>query len=294
MSDAGKEKPSVWIQFLSALGVGGICVAAITVFGQIIVAKIENPSPTSHPVVNITLPSTMPKLLTPTPTLTVTFPLTNTPTSTSTPTSTETPTPAPTITETSTPTATLGIVCPWLPFSTLNPSITIGQNCLNDLLNLGLSQTDQKILFYRESGMNIGVLGISQNVETGNEFSITVSIKTLKAVRFLTLLSQRERGYASSIGFRILREGNKKSIQLVRYDSSGFDTVVSDINELDLWDGKLKLTLKFNGPQVRAYVNNAYFGQTQIDFSERYLFLGYQVMSGGASQPHIDLSVDWP
>lgn len=229
----------------------------------------------------------------PSPTWTSTLLPTDTPAPSETFAPTETPVPTPTATEAAVPTATLGTGCPWLPYSTLNPSITIGQNCLNDLLSLGISETD-RILFYRESGMNIGVIGISRKVETGNEFSVVVSLKTLNAIRFLAVLSQKERGYQHSVGFRILRDGNKKLIQLVRFDNQGVDLVIANTPELDLWGGKLKLTLKFNGPQVRAYVNDAYFGQTQIEFIDRHLFLGYQVMSGGTSRPGIDLSVSLP
>lgn len=229
---------------------------------------------------------------TPTATWTATLTPTETPAPTWTPAFTETPALAPTAAQTL-PTVAQNESCPWLPFSTLNPAIAIGKNCLNDLLSLGISETDQ-ILFYREQGMNIGVFGISRKVETGNEFGVVVSLKTLNAIRFLAVLSQKERGYQHSVGFRILRDGNKKLIQLVRFDSQGVDSVIANTPELDLWSGKLKLTLKFSGTRVRAYVNDAYFGQTQIDFADRYLFLGYQVMSGGTSRPYIDLSVSLP
>lgn len=56
----------------------------------------------------------------------------------------------------------------------------------------------------------------------------------------------------------------------------------------------LRLSIKFNGTQARVYVNDAYFGKTQIDFADRYLFLGYQVMSGVANRPYIDISIDLP
>lgn len=206
---------------------------------------------------------------------------------------TETPPPTQTASATSLPPTIADPGCPWLPYSTLNPAITVGENCLNDLLGLGISETDQ-ILFYREKGMNIGIFGISKKIASANELSIDITIKELKAVRFLTLISQQKQGYQSSIGFRIVREGQKKLIQLVRYDANGYDTVASETTELDIWAGKLKLTLQFNGPQVRAYVNNAFFGQTQIEFTERYLFLGYQVMSGGANNPYIHLFVKSP
>lgn len=134
----------------------------------------------------------------------------------------------------------------------------------------------------------------AKKIASANELSIDITIKELKAVRFLTLISQQKQGYQSSIGFRIVREGQKKLIQLVRYDANGYDTVASETTELDMWAGKLKLTLQFNGPQVRAYVNNAFFGQTQIEFTERYLFLGYQVMSGGGNNPYIHLFVKSP
>lgn len=230
---------------------------------------------------------------TPSPTWTSTLLPTEMPAPSKTFAPTETPVPAPTAAETATPTAILGAGCPWLPYSTLNPSITIGQNCLNDLLSLGISETD-RILLYRESGMNIGVFGISRKVDTGNDFSVNISIKTLTAIRFLVLVSQQERGYQSSLGFRIASEGNKRLIQLVRYDANGVDSVISGTPELPLWGGKLSLTLKFSGAQVRAYVNDAYFGQTQITFADRYLFLGYQVMSGAANRPYINISVDLP
>ncbi len=230
---------------------------------------------------------------TPTATWTTTLAPTETPAPTWTPAFTETPALTPNATQTL-PTVAQNERCPWLPFSTLNPAIAIGKNCLNDLLSLGISETDQ-ILFYREQGMNIGVFGISRKVETSSEYSVFVSLKTLNAIRFLAVLSQNKTGYQHSIGFRILREGNnKKLIQLVRFDPQGFDSVVANTPELDLWGGNLKLTLKFSGPQARAYVNDTYFGQTQIDFADRYLFLGYQVMSGGTSRPYIDLSVRLP
>ncbi len=142
--------------------------------------------------------------------------------------------------------------------------------------------------------MNIGVFGISQKVETGNEFSVDISIKTLTAIRFLVLVSQQEQGYQSSLGFRVAPEGNKRLIQLVRYDANGVDSGVSEITELTMWNGKLRLTLKFSGAQVKAYVNDTHFGQTQITFADRYLFLGYQVMSGAANKPYIDISIDSP
>ncbi len=88
---------------------------------------------------------------TPTSTLTVTLIPTDTPSPTSTLTPTETLTPTPTATETPVPIPTAGAICPWLPYSTLNPALKIGKNCLNDLLSLGISQTAEKILFYRES-----------------------------------------------------------------------------------------------------------------------------------------------
>lgn len=241
----------------------------------------------------------------PTPTPTPSFTFTLSPTWTASPFPTDTPAPSATLTqtetltltppatETSTPAATSGIACPWLPYSTLNPSITIGQNCLNDLLNLGISETDS-ILFYREKGMSIGVFGISKKTAIANELNVEISIKELTAVRFLALVSQQKQGYQSSIGFRILREGNKKLIQLVRYDSNGFDSVISETKELDMWNGNLRLTLVFTGPRVRAYVNDTYFGQTQIEFSDRHLFLGYQVMSGGSNRPYLHVIIKAP
>ncbi len=267
-----------------------IITAAATLLGALITGLIAlhqaglfsfSPTPTLEPS------PTWTATLFPTNTLTLTdTPIpTNTPTLTLALTSTETETP--------TPTTPANIECPWLPSSTLNPSITIGANCLNDLLGLGISETD-RILFYRESGMRIGVFGISRKIETGNEFSVDVHIKELTAIRFLVMLSKQERGYQTSIGFRILREGNKRLIQLARYDANGADSVLSETPESSLWNGNLRLTLKINGPQVRAYVNETYFGQTQIEFSDRYLFLGYQVMSGATSKPYINLSVGIP
>ncbi len=230
---------------------------------------------------------------TPSPTWTATLVPINTPSPSAMAALNETLTPTPTVAEPSPPPTTASPGCPWLPHSTLNPAITVGENCLNDLLGLGISETDQ-IVFYREKGMNIGIFGISKKIASANELSIDITIKELKAVRFLTLISQQKQGYQSSIGFRIVREGQKKLIQLVRYDANGYDTVASETTELDMWAGKLKLTLQFNGPQVRAYVNNAFFGQTQIEFTERYLFLGYQVMSGGGNNPYIHLFVKSP
>lgn len=234
----------------------------------------------------------------PTPTPTSTFTPTprtadSAPTPTNAPTLTETHTPQPTFTPSPAPTVTLSAGCPWRPFSTRDSSLSVGKNCLNDLLSLGISGTD-RILFYREKGLNIGVFGVSKNLDVGSKLNIRVEIKELRATRLLVLLSRQEQGYFASLGFRLIREGDKRLIQLVSYDSQGFEEVISDMPEPGIWEGKFTLTLNFNGPQVKAYANGAFFGQTQIEFVERYLFLGYQVMSGGADKPYIHVILDVP
>ncbi len=97
-----------------------------------------------------------------------------------------------------------------------------------------------------------------------------------------------------SIGFLVIREDKKRVIQLVTYDARGYPEKISEIEDLPMWDGKLNLRLEARGPMVRAYVNDTYFGQSQITFVKRFLFLGYQVMSGGESKPALDVAVDLP
>lgn len=287
----GKDKGKDSGEFLKQLP--AILTAVATLLGAIITGIVALHSAGLLP---FSATATLVPSLTPSSTWTVTpLPITDTalPSDTVTPpaSATLTLTPVETETPSSTPPATT--VCPWLAYSTLDPSIAIGENCLNDVLSLGISETD-KILFYREAGMNIGIFGISKKIAGDKELNVDLTIKGLNAIRFLALVSRREQGYQSSIGFRVIREGQKKLIQLVRYDANGYDTVAAETTELDIWDGKFRLTLRFDGPQVRAYINNAFFGQTQIEFIERYLFLGYQVLSGGANNPYIHLSVNIP
>ncbi len=282
-ADKPAQKDNKLIEHLPAIitavgGLLGVIITGIaTLYGIGVLPLSSTPTPS----------------FTPTPTWTATLHPTDTPSPTATLVRTETPPLTLTATETPIPTVTLSAACPWLPYSTLNPSVTIGTKCLNDLLSMGISETD-RILFYREKGMNIGVLGISKKTASVNELNVEISIKELTGVRFLVLASQQEQGYQSSVGFRIVREGNNKLIQLVRYDSNGFDSVISETRELDMWSGNFKLSLRFNGPQVRAHVNDAYFGQTQIEFADRHLFLGYQVMTGGANRPYLHVLINAP
>ncbi|MCS6992723.1 MAG: hypothetical protein N2117_15755 [Anaerolineales bacterium] len=241
------------------------------------------PTPTPTPV-----PSFTPTLV-----WTATFAPTDTPAptlaavqvETSTPTSVPLPSPAPTI--------TLSAACLWRPYSSLDTSLSVGEKCLNDLLPWGISGSDP-VQFYRERGMNIGVFGISRKWENPNELNVNVQIRVLRNIRFLVLLSRQERGYAHSVGFLLVREGNVREIRLVTYDPKGYNESVSTLKELEMWEGNLNLRLEIRGAQARAYVNGAYFGQSQIAFTERFLFLGYQVMSGGESKPYIDVQVDLP
>lgn len=166
-------------------------------------------------------------------------------------------------------------------------------NCLNDLLPWGISGQNP-VLFYRERGMNIGIYGISRQWENTNELRVSLQVKILKQVRFLVLWGSKETGYADSIGFRLIREGNTRLIQLVTYDARGYPETLSEIQDLPMWEGKLNLRLETRGPMVRAYVNDSYFGQSQITFTKRFVFLGYQVMSGGESKPALDVEVNLP
>ncbi|PWH12675.1 MAG: hypothetical protein DDG60_11915 [Anaerolineae bacterium] len=283
-----EDKPQEKVEFIKQLP--GILTATATLLGAIITGIIALYNAGLWPFSPAPTPTASP-----TPAWTATRAPTETPTIP--PTSTETPIPLPTLPPTLTftpePTGTLSIGCPWRPFSTYDSSLVVANNCLNDLLPWGISGQDP-VQFYRERGMNIGIYGISRQWQNPNELSVTLQVNTLKQVRFLVLWSSKEVGYADSIGFLLIREGETREIHLVTYDARGYPETISRTKDLPMWNGRLNLRLEAQGALVKAYVNDTSFGQSQITFARQFLFLGYQVMSGGESKPALYVEVDLP
>lgn len=211
---------------------------------------------------------------------------------------TEVPTLEPTATQelVSTPTATSIPPCEWTPVS---DTVALPEGkapaCFDDLLRFGMSEKDGKLLFYKDSQRLPGYYGLSKPMGDTEDIIATVSINDLRTLRFLVAISPSGEPNDSALAVRIHSEDGKSFVlKVLTIRRGGHEKEISVTPAYKNWGSTFKVDFKISGSRVKIYVNDIVLGQTEIDFPQRYLFVGFQAMPAIDTSTSMDVVVDVP
>lgn len=122
-----------------------------------------------------------------------------------------------------------------------------------------------------------------------------MNVKKLVAGRFLVALSPSQTPNDSSIGFRIQSEdGQAFFVKVVYFMPGGYEKELSAAPSNPNWGSTYNINFKVIGPKVKVIVNQATLVQWDINFENRYLFVGYQALPTEKASTSLDVSVEFP
>jgi hypothetical protein len=203
---------------------------------------------------------------------------------------------SPTTTPTNLPTITPLPACEWQPFSDVFAvSQTNQPDCFSGLLELGFGEENGRLLFFKTLQRQRGLYGLVKMVENSDDILVRVDVKKLVAGRFLVALSPSQTPNDSSIGFRIQSEDGKAFfVKVVYFMPGGYEKELSASPSNPNWGSTYNINFKVSGSKVKVIVNQATLVQWDINFENRYLFVGYQAIPTEKASTSLDVSVEFP
>lgn len=203
---------------------------------------------------------------------------------------------SPTTAPTELPTTTPLPACEWQPFSdVLSVSQAYQPDCFSGLLELGFGEENGRLLFFKTLQRQRGLYGLVKVVGDNDDILIRVDVKKLVAGRFLVALSPSQTPNDSSIGFRIQSEDGKAFfVKVVYFTPGGYEKELSASPSNPNWGSTYNINFKVIGSKVKVIVNQATLVQWDINFENRYLFVGYQALPTEKASTSLDVSVEFP
>jgi len=191
--------------------------------------------------------------------------------------------------------------CLWIPYLNGKTSRELtDQNCLNDLMDIGISGESQQISLFA-SGQPIGTYGICRDISDVDDFELHIEIKdTIVAARFLIAFGPEPIPNQSTYAFRMQSEQQEEMyIKFLEYTSSGFNkeldktTISPYLRSFNMWS--LDFAFHFSGAKASAQVNqmpSPYIWS--IDPSNRYLCLAYDAMPTAEQATQLEVYISLP
>lgn len=195
--------------------------------------------------------------------------------------------------------------CSWVSYLNGKPVRDLSNsNCLNDLIDIGISGTSQKISFFVKGGLS-GTYGVCKDISKNNNLILQVKIKdSIVAARFLITVGPEPIPNISSYAFRIQpqdEQNQQKKIYLkfINYTSSGFikelDETIANSNwkSLDTWN--FDVDFHFSGAKATAKVNEMPAPFTwSLEPGSRYLCLSFEATPTSSQSSEIETHVIFP
>lgn len=203
---------------------------------------------------------------------------------------------SPTTAPTDFPAATPLPACEWQPFSDVFAVSQANQpDCFSGLLELGFGEENGRLLFFKTLQRQRGLYGLVKMVENSDDILVRVDVKKLVAGRFLVALSPSQTPNDSSIGFRIQSEDGKAFfVKVVYFMPGGYEKELSASPSNPNWGSTYNINFKVIGSKVKVIVNQATLVQWDINFENRYLFVGYQALPTEKASTSLDISAEFP
>jgi hypothetical protein len=220
------------------------------------------------------------------------------------------PVPKPTLTNTPTSVATsaptkttLSTSCPWISY--LNgapPSSLSNNNCLNDLMSVGISGDEKRISFF-VSGGTLGTYGVCRGISKNDALKFRVVVQdNLAAARFLiTVGPEPVPDKKSSHSFRIQPQPNREKeiwIKFIEYESDRYPHDLDEIQAIPNWKyletWSFDFVFQFSGAQINASMNQALSEQWPLNSPSRYLCFAYEAMTTATEPAQLDVHIQFP
>lgn len=195
--------------------------------------------------------------------------------------------------------------CPWIPYlNGKTPRELNNQNCLNDLMDIGISGDSQQVSLFA-SGQPTGTYGVCRDISNMDDFELHMYIKDdAVAARFLIAFSTEPFPTQSTYAFRIQpqivsQQQKEMYIKFIQYTSSGFSEELiqtrasPDWKSFDKWN--FDFVFHFSGAKASANVNQMPSPYTwSMDPGSRYLCLAYEAMPTAEQTSQIEAHISFP
>ncbi|HNB37407.1 MAG TPA: hypothetical protein PK414_14370 [Anaerolineales bacterium] len=195
--------------------------------------------------------------------------------------------------------------CQWIPYLNGEPSQELNdQNCLNDLMGIGISGDSQQISFF-VSGQPSGIYGVCRDISNIGDFKLHVDVKNnINAVRFFIAFGPGTIPNQSTHALRIQSltvsaQQKEMYIKFIAYNSEGFSEELAETNASQNWEISNKwnfdFVFNFNGAKASAQINQMPSPYTwSMDPDSRYLCLAYEAIPAAGQSAQLEAHISFP
>ena len=202
---------------------------------------------------------------------------------------TDAPTAVPTATPEPAPTAP---GCAWHPYAEFGQAIA-SQNCMS-AYELGLSQTVNGMLIYRNSSQNRGLFGFSQILPgDATGIALDVQVRRLVGGEIWIGLAATDDPLISSVVL-IIQEGG--SVDVRRYSGGVFGESILVDNAIIPYVSErgYRLRILMTGTRIEFVVNDRKVSTVELTSVDRRLFLGYRALPRSGAGTNVDALLSTP